>query len=31
VVGVVDELPSVADLLARIRTEAEATLKRLGG
>lgn len=31
VVGVVDELPTVADLLDRIRTEAEATLKRLGG
>ncbi|HET7720692.1 MAG TPA: nitronate monooxygenase, partial [Acidimicrobiales bacterium] len=30
VVGVVDELPTVADLLARIRSEAEATLKRLG-
>jgi NAD(P)H-dependent flavin oxidoreductase YrpB (nitropropane dioxygenase family) len=30
VVGVVDELPTVADLLARIRAEAEATLKRLG-
>ena len=31
VVGVVDELPAVADLLARIRAEAEATLKRLEG
>jgi NAD(P)H-dependent flavin oxidoreductase YrpB (nitropropane dioxygenase family) len=29
VVGVIDEIPTVADLLARIRTEAEATLKRL--
>jgi NAD(P)H-dependent flavin oxidoreductase YrpB (nitropropane dioxygenase family) len=29
VVGVVDEIPTVADLLARIRAEAEATLKRL--
>ncbi|HLM63254.1 MAG TPA: nitronate monooxygenase [Acidimicrobiales bacterium] len=31
VTGVVDEIPTVAELLARIRTEAEATLKRLGG
>jgi hypothetical protein len=31
VVGVVDELPTVAELLDRIRAEAEATLKRLGG
>jgi NAD(P)H-dependent flavin oxidoreductase YrpB (nitropropane dioxygenase family) len=30
VVGLVDELPTVADLLARIRSEAEAVLKRLG-
>jgi len=30
VVGVVDELPTVAELLDRIRAEAEATLKRLG-
>jgi NAD(P)H-dependent flavin oxidoreductase YrpB (nitropropane dioxygenase family) len=29
VVGVVDEIPTVADLLARIRSEAEAALKRL--
>ena len=29
VVGVVDELPTVAELLDRIRAEAEATLKRL--
>ena len=29
VVGVVDELPTVAALLERIRAEAEATLKRL--
>jgi NAD(P)H-dependent flavin oxidoreductase YrpB (nitropropane dioxygenase family) len=30
VTGVIDELPTVADLLARIETEAAATLKRLG-
>jgi len=30
VTGVIDELPTVADLLARITAEAEATLKRLG-
>jgi len=30
VVGVVEEIPTVAGLLARIRTDAEATLKRLG-
>jgi NAD(P)H-dependent flavin oxidoreductase YrpB (nitropropane dioxygenase family) len=30
VTGVIDELPSVADLLARIEAEAAATLKRLG-
>ena len=30
VTGVIDELPTVADLLARIEAEAEATLKRLG-
>jgi NAD(P)H-dependent flavin oxidoreductase YrpB (nitropropane dioxygenase family) len=30
VTGVVGEVPSVADLLARIGNEAEATLKRLG-
>ena len=29
VVGVVDELPTVAALLDRIRSEAEATLQRL--
>ena len=29
VVGVVDEIPAVADLLVRIRSEAEDTLKRL--
>ena len=29
VIGVIDELPAVADLLARIRAEAHATLKRL--
>ncbi|MBA2281792.1 MAG: nitronate monooxygenase [Acidimicrobiia bacterium] len=31
VAGVIDELPTVAELLARIRTDAELTLKRLGG
>lgn len=31
VTGVVDDLPTVADLLARIRSDAESTLKRLGG
>jgi NAD(P)H-dependent flavin oxidoreductase YrpB (nitropropane dioxygenase family) len=30
VTGVLDEVPSVADLLARVRAEAEATLERLG-
>ena len=30
VVGVIDELPTVADLLARIMKEAEETLERLG-
>jgi NAD(P)H-dependent flavin oxidoreductase YrpB (nitropropane dioxygenase family) len=30
VTGVIDELPTVAELLARIEAEAEATLKRLG-
>ncbi|HEX2063426.1 MAG TPA: nitronate monooxygenase, partial [Acidimicrobiales bacterium] len=30
VTGVVDEVPTVAELLARIRAEAESTLKRLG-
>ncbi len=29
-VGVIDDLPTVAELIARIMTEAEATLKRLG-
>lgn len=29
-VGVIDELPSVADLIGRIVTDAEATLRRLG-
>jgi NAD(P)H-dependent flavin oxidoreductase YrpB (nitropropane dioxygenase family) len=29
VTGVIDELPTVADLLARIESEAESTLKRL--
>jgi hypothetical protein len=27
---VIDELPTVAELMARIEAEAEATLKRLG-
>ncbi len=31
VVGVIDELPTVAELLARIMADAEATLARLGG
>ena len=31
VTGVVDDLPTVADLLARIRSDAESTLKRLAG
>jgi NAD(P)H-dependent flavin oxidoreductase YrpB (nitropropane dioxygenase family) len=31
VTGVVDELPTVAELLDRIMTEASATLKRLQG
>jgi hypothetical protein len=31
VVGVIDELPSVEELLARIVGEAEATLTRLSG
>lgn len=30
VTGVIDELPTVAELLARITVDAEATLKRLG-
>jgi NAD(P)H-dependent flavin oxidoreductase YrpB (nitropropane dioxygenase family) len=30
VTGVIDELPSVAELVARIVAEAEATLKQLG-
>ena len=30
VTGVIDELPTVAELLARIEAEAESTLKRLG-
>ncbi len=30
VTGVIDELPTVAELLDRIVSEAEATLKRLG-
>jgi NAD(P)H-dependent flavin oxidoreductase YrpB (nitropropane dioxygenase family) len=30
VAGVIDELPTVAELLDRITAEAEATLKRLG-
>jgi NAD(P)H-dependent flavin oxidoreductase YrpB (nitropropane dioxygenase family) len=30
VTGVIDDLPGVAELVARIMTEAEATLKRLG-
>ena len=30
VAGVIDDLPSVAELVARIMNEAEATLKRLG-
>ena len=30
VVGVLDDLPSVAELVERIVLEAEATLKRLG-
>jgi NAD(P)H-dependent flavin oxidoreductase YrpB (nitropropane dioxygenase family) len=29
-VGVIDDLPTVAELIARIMSEAEATLKRLG-
>jgi hypothetical protein len=31
VVGVIDELPSVAELIGRIITEANATLDRLSG
>jgi NAD(P)H-dependent flavin oxidoreductase YrpB (nitropropane dioxygenase family) len=31
VAGVVDDVPTVAELLDRIRADAEATLKRLGG
>ncbi len=31
VTGVIDELPTVAELLARIEAEAESVLKRLGG
>ena len=30
VAGVIDDLPSVAELIARIMNEAEQTLKRLG-
>jgi NAD(P)H-dependent flavin oxidoreductase YrpB (nitropropane dioxygenase family) len=30
VTGVIDELPTVAELVARIVSEAEATLKQLG-
>ena len=30
VTGVIDELPTVAELLARIEAEAASTLKRLG-
>jgi NAD(P)H-dependent flavin oxidoreductase YrpB (nitropropane dioxygenase family) len=30
VVGVIDDLPTVAELISRIVDEAEATLKRLG-
>ena len=30
VAGVIDDLPSVADLIGRIMNEAEQTLKRLG-
>jgi NAD(P)H-dependent flavin oxidoreductase YrpB (nitropropane dioxygenase family) len=30
-VGVIEDLPTVADLLARVMSEAEETLKRLGG
>ena len=30
VVGVIDDLPTVAELIARIMGEAEATLTRLG-
>jgi NAD(P)H-dependent flavin oxidoreductase YrpB (nitropropane dioxygenase family) len=30
VVGVIDDLPTVADVIARIMNEAEATLQRLG-
>jgi NAD(P)H-dependent flavin oxidoreductase YrpB (nitropropane dioxygenase family) len=29
-VGVIEDLPTVADLVARVVSEAEATLKRLG-
>jgi NAD(P)H-dependent flavin oxidoreductase YrpB (nitropropane dioxygenase family) len=28
--GVIDDLPTVAELIARIMTEAETTMKRLG-
>ena len=31
ITGVIDEIPSVAELLQRIIAEAEATLERLGG
>jgi NAD(P)H-dependent flavin oxidoreductase YrpB (nitropropane dioxygenase family) len=31
VAGVIDEIPSVAELLQRIMAEAETTLERLGG
>jgi NAD(P)H-dependent flavin oxidoreductase YrpB (nitropropane dioxygenase family) len=30
IAGVIDEIPSVAELLARIMAEAEDTLERLG-
>ena len=30
VAGVIDDLPTVAELIARIMSEAEQTLKRLG-
>ena len=30
VAGVIDDIPSVAELIARITTEAEQTLKHLG-
>jgi NAD(P)H-dependent flavin oxidoreductase YrpB (nitropropane dioxygenase family) len=31
VVGLIDELPSVAELIARIMKEADEVLERLGG